>query len=105
MTQIYLDSMLLKPALYYNLCATVPDFQIKTVLSFLQAHSRTLLEFLTSVLQSTYFYARRLVDYPTATAAAMSFSIYFARITVRVTTELRKELMGEVFPGCCEVRQ
>ena len=47
---------------YEIMSATLPDLQIKTVLSFLQAHSITLLEFLTSVLQSTDCDARRSAD-------------------------------------------
>jgi hypothetical protein len=47
---------------YELMSATLPNLQIKTVLSFLQAHSITLLEFLTSVLQSTDRDARRSAD-------------------------------------------
>ena len=47
---------------YELMSATLPDLQIETVLSFLQAHDTTLLDFLTSVLQSTDCDARRSAD-------------------------------------------
>ena len=47
---------------YELMSATLPDLQIKTVLSFLQAHGTTLLDFLTSVLQSTDHDACRSAD-------------------------------------------
>ena len=83
---------------YELMSATLPDLQIKTVLSFLQAYSTTLLEFSTSVFQSTdrdacrsaecYFTAINITE-----KQIQQFSMSFLKShgDLGVTTELRKK--------------
>ena len=82
---------------YELMSATLPDLQIKTVLSFLQAYSTTLLEFSTSVFQSTDRDACRSAEYFTAINMTekqiQHFSMSFLKShgDLGVTTELRKK--------------